>query len=161
MTGLKPAPSACIRASGAGAPKPGLHELPVQRSQPLTGARAPALLPPSLCSILCNCVLTPRESSLELARLEAITRAYQVREEGHHLVCSVPPPSAPMQCTHLPRASEGREAHREGKSCSGFEGRLHHLGPFLCPPDPPAWLRRLRQLVGVGSRESRWPSLMA
>nr|XP_019590876.1 PREDICTED: phospholipase B1, membrane-associated isoform X2 [Rhinolophus sinicus] len=28
-------------------------------------------------SILCNCILTPRENSQELARLEAITRAYQ------------------------------------------------------------------------------------
>ncbi|XP_036290785.1 phospholipase B1, membrane-associated [Pipistrellus kuhlii] len=37
----------------------------------------PDKCPVQQASVLCNCVLTPRESSLELARLEAITRAYQ------------------------------------------------------------------------------------
>ncbi|KFO23324.1 Phospholipase B1, membrane-associated [Fukomys damarensis] len=30
-----------------------------------------------LCSVLCNCVLTPRENSYELAKLDALTQAYQ------------------------------------------------------------------------------------
>lgn len=33
---------------------------------------------PSVCSILCNCVLTLRENTYELARLEVFTKAYQV-----------------------------------------------------------------------------------
>nr|KAF6308297.1 phospholipase B1 [Myotis myotis] len=37
----------------------------------------PDKCPVQQASVLCNCVLTPRENSLELARLEAITRAYQ------------------------------------------------------------------------------------
>ncbi|XP_053057042.1 phospholipase B1, membrane-associated isoform X3 [Acinonyx jubatus] len=37
----------------------------------------PDKCPVQQASILCNCVLTPRESSQELARLEAITQAYQ------------------------------------------------------------------------------------
>ncbi|KAK1333190.1 hypothetical protein QTO34_006727 [Cnephaeus nilssonii] len=37
----------------------------------------PDKCPMQQASVLCNCVLTPRDSSLELARLEAITRAYQ------------------------------------------------------------------------------------
>ncbi|XP_027995990.2 phospholipase B1, membrane-associated [Eptesicus fuscus] len=37
----------------------------------------PDKCPVQQASVLCNCVLTPRDSSLELARLEAITRAYQ------------------------------------------------------------------------------------
>ncbi|XP_033694695.1 phospholipase B1, membrane-associated isoform X1 [Tursiops truncatus] len=37
----------------------------------------PDKCPVQQASILCNCVLTPRESSQELARLEAVTRAYQ------------------------------------------------------------------------------------
>ncbi|EPQ13071.1 Phospholipase B1, membrane-associated [Myotis brandtii] len=34
-------------------------------------------VPGAKADVLCNCVLTPRENSPELARLEAITRAYQ------------------------------------------------------------------------------------
>ncbi|XP_045303259.1 phospholipase B1, membrane-associated isoform X5 [Leopardus geoffroyi] len=37
----------------------------------------PDKCPVQQASILCNCILTPRESSQELARLEAITQAYQ------------------------------------------------------------------------------------
>uniref|UniRef100_A0A8C2V9Z8 Phospholipase B1, membrane-associated n=1 Tax=Chinchilla lanigera TaxID=34839 RepID=A0A8C2V9Z8_CHILA len=37
----------------------------------------PDKCPVQHASILCNCVLTPRENSQELARLEAFTRAYQ------------------------------------------------------------------------------------
>ncbi|XP_070285022.1 phospholipase B1, membrane-associated [Myotis yumanensis] len=37
----------------------------------------PDKCPVQQASVLCNCVLTPRENSPELARLEAITRAYQ------------------------------------------------------------------------------------
>ncbi|XP_066122900.1 phospholipase B1, membrane-associated [Saccopteryx bilineata] len=37
----------------------------------------PDKCPVQQASVFCNCVLTPRESSQELARLEAITRAYQ------------------------------------------------------------------------------------
>nr|XP_035946060.1 phospholipase B1, membrane-associated [Halichoerus grypus] len=37
----------------------------------------PDRCPVQQASMLCNCVLTPRESSQELARLEAITQAYQ------------------------------------------------------------------------------------
>ncbi|KAI4577393.1 hypothetical protein MJT46_003228 [Ovis ammon polii x Ovis aries] len=37
----------------------------------------PDKCPVHQASILCNCVLTPRESSQELAKLESITRAYQ------------------------------------------------------------------------------------
>ncbi|XP_072627439.1 phospholipase B1, membrane-associated isoform X1 [Canis lupus baileyi] len=37
----------------------------------------PDKCPVQQASVLCNCVLTPRESSQELARLEAITQAYQ------------------------------------------------------------------------------------
>uniref|UniRef100_A0A673THF1 Phospholipase B1 n=1 Tax=Suricata suricatta TaxID=37032 RepID=A0A673THF1_SURSU len=37
----------------------------------------PDKCPMQLASALCNCVLTPRESSQELARLEAVTQAYQ------------------------------------------------------------------------------------
>ncbi|XP_014636844.1 PREDICTED: phospholipase B1, membrane-associated [Ceratotherium simum simum] len=37
----------------------------------------PDKCPVQQASILCNCVLTPRESSQELARLEAVTGAYQ------------------------------------------------------------------------------------
>ncbi|XP_030893053.1 phospholipase B1, membrane-associated [Leptonychotes weddellii] len=37
----------------------------------------PDRCPVQQASVLCNCVLTPRESSQELARLEAITQAYQ------------------------------------------------------------------------------------
>ncbi|XP_057598711.1 phospholipase B1, membrane-associated isoform X2 [Hippopotamus amphibius kiboko] len=37
----------------------------------------PNKCPEQQASILCNCVLTPRESSQELARLEAVTRDYQ------------------------------------------------------------------------------------
>ncbi|XP_019513787.1 PREDICTED: phospholipase B1, membrane-associated [Hipposideros armiger] len=42
----------------------------------------PDKCPVQQASVLCNCILTPRESSQELARLDAITRAYQnsVRE---------------------------------------------------------------------------------
>ncbi|XP_039743429.1 phospholipase B1, membrane-associated isoform X2 [Pteropus medius] len=39
----------------------------------------PDKCPVQQASILCNCALTPRESSQELARLEAVTRAYQNR----------------------------------------------------------------------------------
>uniref|UniRef100_A0A8D0SCA6 Phospholipase B1, membrane-associated n=1 Tax=Sus scrofa TaxID=9823 RepID=A0A8D0SCA6_PIG len=37
----------------------------------------PDKCPLQQASVFCNCVLTPRESSQELARLEAVTRAYQ------------------------------------------------------------------------------------
>ncbi|XP_027479150.1 phospholipase B1, membrane-associated isoform X1 [Zalophus californianus] len=37
----------------------------------------PDRCPVQQASVLCNCVLTPRESSQELARLEAVTQAYQ------------------------------------------------------------------------------------
>ncbi|XP_023603194.1 phospholipase B1, membrane-associated [Myotis lucifugus] len=37
----------------------------------------PDKCPVQQASVLCNCVLTPRENSPELAKLEAITRAYQ------------------------------------------------------------------------------------
>ena len=51
---------------------------PMQQSLTEASALGPPASP-SLCSILCNCVLTLRENSQELARLEAVTRAYQVR----------------------------------------------------------------------------------
>lgn len=45
----------------------------------------------SLYSVLCNCVLTPGEDSHELARLEAFTKSYQVRQRESTFLCPHPP----------------------------------------------------------------------
>lgn len=74
----------------------------------------------SFCSILCNCVLTPRESSQELAKLESITRAYQVR-----------PRRSLLRLNQHASPQPPWGGSWEGKSYSEFERQHHHPGHFL------------------------------
>ena len=109
-SGLKPAPSMCSRASCE--PLPHLH--------PDHSFGSGSFCLPSFCSILCNCVLTPRESSQELAKLESITRAYQVRPRRSLLrLDQHTSPEPPLGGSW------------EQKSYSEFDRQHHHPGHFL------------------------------
>ena len=107
---------------------PGSDEPPCVAEQPLTAAsaRPPASL--SLCSIFCNCVLTPRENSQELARLEVITGAYQVR-----------PSRAPFgvlspDSVHTPAPSPRAGHTGEGRAVQGLSWNFTMEAPSSAPP---------------------------
>ena len=133
----EPAPEQSLLSRGSREPAPPTLS-PTQQSQPLTAASAlgsPAS--PSLCSVFCNCVLTPRESSQELARLEAVTRAYRVR------------PRSPLPLgEHASPEHPGQGAHGREGAIQGLRGAI----PFGAPAS--AHLAEVSCLSGVLPKES-------